>query len=71
MAIEGEFATWAQIGSFIVETAIVVLLAKTVKDYAQVAKVSKLQTELRFRPWIGPTTGIEQTSVCSYDQEFW
>ena len=59
MALEGELATWAQIGSLIVETVIVVLLAKTVKDHAQVAKVSKLQTELRFRPWIGPTTGIE------------
>ena len=45
--------------ALIVETLIVVLLAKTVKDYAQVAKVSKLQTEQRFRPWIGPTTGIE------------
>src|SRR5437870_12603140 len=59
MALEGELATWGQIGSLIVETLIVVLLANTVKDYAQVAKVSKLQTELRFRPWIGPTTGIE------------
>ena len=59
MALEGDLEMWAQIGSLIVETLIVVLLAKTVKDYAQVAKVSKLQTELRFRPWIGPTTGIE------------
>src|SRR3989442_11902941 len=59
MALEGDLGMWAQIGSLVVETLIVVLLAKTVKDYAQVAKVSKLQTELRFRPWIGPTTGIE------------
>src|SRR5947208_2601791 len=59
MALEGELGMWAQIGSLVVETLIVVLLAKTVKDYAQVAKVSKLQTEQRFRPWIGPTTGIE------------
>jgi hypothetical protein len=36
----------------------VILLYKTVKDFAELAKVSKLQTEVRFRPWIGPSSGI-------------
>ena len=35
-----------------------ILLYKTVKDFAELAKVSKLQTEVRFRPWIGPSGGI-------------
>lgn len=70
MAIEGELGVWAQIGSLIVETAIVVLLAKTVKDYAHVAKMSRLQTEQRFRPWIGPTSGIEPLRTIDGKQQF-
>jgi len=41
------------------EAGIVLLLWKTVKDFAELAKVSKLQTEVRFRPWVGPSGGIE------------
>ena len=48
-----------EIGSLIVETAIVILLIKTVRDYAEVAKMSRLQVKQRFRPWIGPISGIE------------
>lgn len=43
----------------IAEIAIVFLLWKTVKDFAELAKVSKLQTEVRFRPWIGPSGNIQ------------
>ncbi len=35
------------------------LLWKTVKDFAELAKASKLQTEVRFRPWVGPNGGFE------------
>jgi hypothetical protein len=41
------------------EAGIVILLWKTVKDFAELAKVSKLQTEVRFRPWVGPSGGFE------------
>jgi hypothetical protein len=41
------------------EAGIVLLLWKTVKDFAELAKVSKLQTEVRFRPWVGPSGGFE------------
>jgi hypothetical protein len=44
--------------SGIAEIGVVILLYKTVKDFAELAKVSKLQTEVRFRPWIGPSSGI-------------
>ena len=43
----------------IAEIAIVFLLWKTVKDFAELAKVSKLQTEVRFRPWVGPSGNIQ------------
>ena len=58
--LEGvETTLWIQIASLVVESSIVVLLAKTVRDNAEVAKVSRLQSEQRFRPWIGPIGGIE------------
>lgn len=41
------------------EAGIVLLLWKTVKDFAELAKVSKLQTQVRFRPWVGPSGGFE------------
>jgi hypothetical protein len=41
------------------EMGVVILLWKTVKDFAELAKVSKLQTEVRFRPWVGPSGGFE------------
>jgi hypothetical protein len=41
------------------EAGVVLLLWKTVKDFAELAKVSKLQTQVRFRPWVGPSGGFE------------
>jgi uncharacterized repeat protein (TIGR01451 family) len=50
---------YSEIFGVILEAAVVVLLLKTVKDFAELAKVSKLQTEVRFRPWVGPSGGFE------------
>ena len=50
---------YAEVISIFLEVIIIILLAKTVKDFAELAKVSKLQTEVRFRPWVGPHGGIE------------
>jgi hypothetical protein len=41
------------------EAGVLLLLWKTVKDFSELAKVSKLQTQVRFRPWVGPTGGFE------------
>lgn len=41
------------------DIGVILLLWKTVKDFAELAKVSKLQTQVRFRPWVGPNGGIE------------
>jgi len=50
---------YSEILGVVLEAAVVVLLLKTVKDFAELAKVSKLQTEVRFRPWVGPSGGFE------------
>jgi hypothetical protein len=50
---------YSEIFGVLLEAAVVVLLWKTVKDFAELAKVSKLQTEVRFRPWVGPNGGFE------------
>lgn len=57
--VETDYQFWIEVASVIVETIIVFLLIKTVKDYAEVARASRVQIKQRFRPWIGPTTGIE------------
>jgi hypothetical protein len=41
----------------IVEAIIVVLLYRTVKDYVEVTKLSRIEVKQRFRPWVGPSTG--------------
>jgi hypothetical protein len=60
-AIAGEgdlgIGLWISLATLIVEAIIVVLLYRTVKDYAEVAKLSRIEVKQRFRPWIGPSTG--------------
>jgi hypothetical protein len=62
-AIAGEtdigIGLWISIATLIVESIIVILLYRTVRDYAEVAKLSRVEVKQRFRPWIGPSTGIE------------
>jgi len=54
----GTLHTYISIISGIAEVGVVFLLYKTVKDFAELAKVSRLQTEVRFRPWIGPSSNF-------------
>jgi hypothetical protein len=55
----GVIKEYSEIFGVLLEAGVVVLLWKTVKDFAELAKVSKLQTEVRFRPWVGPCGGFE------------
>lgn len=61
MALEvvGEYGFWIAIATLIVESLIVFLLYRTVRDYAEVARVSRIEAKQRFRPWVGPAGGIE------------
>lgn len=60
-AITGEgdlgIGLWISLATLIVEAIIVILLYRTVKDYGEVAKLSRIEVKQRFRPWIGPSTG--------------
>ena len=61
MAVEtgGEYGFWISVATLIVESLIAFLLYRTVRDYAQVAHVSRIEAKQRFRPWVGPAGGIE------------
>jgi hypothetical protein len=61
--LAGEYGIWMSLATLIVESAIAVLLYRTVRDYAEVARVSRIQGEQRFRPWVGPSGGIEYLST--------
>jgi len=50
---------WVSIAAGVATVAIIFLLWKTVKEMQETSRLSKVQLELRFRPWIGPSSGIE------------
>jgi uncharacterized repeat protein (TIGR01451 family) len=50
---------YSEIIGVVLEAIVIILLWKTVKDFSELAKVSKLQTEVRFRPWVGPSGAFE------------
>src|SRR5262245_52864912 len=60
MALEvtGDQLFLLELITVIVESVIAVLLYKTVRDYAEVAKLSRIEAKHRFRPWVGPEGGI-------------
>jgi hypothetical protein len=72
MAIEvpGEFGFLLGLATVIVESIIVVLLYRTVKDYAEVAKVSRIEAKHRFRPWVGPAGGIDFLRVANAKNQY-
>jgi len=57
--LAGEYGFWMALATLVVESAIAVLLYRTVRDYAEVARVSRIEGKQRFRPWVGPSGGIE------------
>jgi len=61
-----DLAIWETIG--ILATAatsavLVVLLYKTVKQLEHTVTLSRVQTEYRFRPWIGPLNSIQELLI--------
>ena len=45
--------------------ALAILLYRTIKQFEATVEVSRIQTEYRFRPWIGPNNSIQELSVNS------
>jgi hypothetical protein len=54
-----EIHMYIEVLAGIAEIIIVFLLWKTVLDFSETAKVSRLQSNYRFRPWVGPSSGIQ------------
>ncbi len=44
---------------------LVLMLWKAIKQMESTVELSKIQTNLRFRPWIGPSTGIKPLGLSS------
>jgi len=47
------------LGTAIATIVLVILLWKTIKQFETTAKLSAVQMEFRFRPWIGPVNSIK------------
>ena len=63
---------WAQIATAVATSVLVVLLYFTIKQFESQVEVSRIQTEFRFRPWIGPTGPIKKmeksiSDECQFD----
>jgi len=52
------------------QIAIVFLLWRTVRDFGETGKVSKIQVEHRFRPWVGPSSGIEYVRTVNGQHQY-
>ena len=62
----------SQIATAAATIALVILLFLTVKQFEAQVEVSRIQTEFRFRPWIGPTGTIKKmeksiSDDCQFD----
>ncbi len=63
---------WAAIATAVATMALVFLLWRTIKQFEATVEVSRIQTEYRFRPWIGPVNGIKKmehsiNEKCQFD----
>ena len=47
------------LGTAVATIALVILLYRTVKQLEATVKLSKIQTDYRFRPWVGPINSIK------------
>ncbi len=50
----------AGIGTAAATIALVILLYRTVKQLESTVQLSRVQTEYRFRPWVGPSNSIKE-----------
>lgn len=53
------------LGTAIATVLLVFLLWKAIKQMEATVSLSKVQTNLRFRPWVGPSTGIKSMGESS------
>ena len=63
---------WAQLVTAGATMALVVLLWRTIKQFESQVELGRIQTEFRFRPWIGPVGPIKKmehsiNEKCQFD----
>ena len=58
------------LGTAVATIVLVVLLWKTIKQFETTAKLSQVQTEFRFRPWIGPVNSIKPMGEADGKNQF-
>ena len=58
------------LGTAIATIVLVILLWKTIKQFETTAKLSQVQTEFRFRPWIGPVNSIKAMGEADGKNQF-
>ncbi|MGH9876574.1 MAG: hypothetical protein ACRD5H_02970 [Nitrososphaerales archaeon] len=61
---------WVSIGAGVATVLVVYLLWKTVKQMEETAKLSKVQVAHRFRPWVGPSSGVEFMRAAEGKEQF-
>ncbi len=64
LAVLGSLAT------AIATVVLVVVLWRTIKQMEATVKLSKIQTEFRFRPWIGPVSSIKHIGESNGKEQF-
>jgi hypothetical protein len=65
-----EIHMYIEVLAGIAEIIIVFLLWKTVLDFSETAKVSRLQSNYRFRPWVGPSSGIQYMQATNSKSQY-
>ena len=58
------------LGTAIATIILVILLWKTIKQFETTAKLSTVQMEFRFRPWIGPINSIKPMGEANGKNQF-
>jgi hypothetical protein len=64
------FTVIGSLGTAIATIVLVILLWKTIKQFETTAKLSQVQTEFRFRPWIGPVNSIKPMGEANGKNQF-
>jgi len=61
---------WVSIGAGVATVLVVYLLWKTVRHMEETTKLSRVQVAHRFRPWVGPSSGIEFKNTAEGKEQF-
>ncbi len=66
--VEIGFAEIGAIATAVATIALVFVLWKTIKQFEATVQLSRVQTEFRFRPWIGPLHEIKKVEQSVNDK---